>query len=260
MGKMTISKKNGKRAVSLLCRHNQNRGKNRVIVVSSGSPFRIIKKLVNEFPNFRIAMIDKDPLGGICLTRGCVPTKLMLYSAELISLFNESSSLCVDAEIKNIRFRDIMHRTRSYIQNRVSDKRSFINNHDNIDYYAGIAQFIEPYTLKIGNDLLKGENIILCLGSEPFIPPIEGIKTVDYYTNKNILKMDHLPSSMVFIGGGFISIEFGFFFSRMGVEVTIIEGKDRILGPVEPEISNVIYQELSDHLEIHTSSQVISIR
>ncbi len=231
-----------------------------LIALSSGSPFRIVKKFIAEEPNATIAVIDKDPMGGICLTRGCVPTKLMLYPAQLIRETQDYKRLGLIGKPPEPNFSHIMERMRSYVQKRVKDKQNFFKEHGNVDYYSGLAEFVDETTLKINDRRIYSEKIILCLGSEPFVPDIGGMNDINYHTNKTVVNMRKLPRSIVFVGGGFIAIEFGHFFAAMGSKVTIIEYNDRILGPAEPEISHVAHMELKKHLNIVLNHQVSELK
>ncbi|MBD3189835.1 MAG: dihydrolipoyl dehydrogenase [Candidatus Heimdallarchaeota archaeon] len=231
-----------------------------LIAIGSGTPFNILTRLVREGLELKVAMIDKDPIGGICLTRGCIPSKILLYPAELVREQEKWHRFGISGKIDHIDFKKIMERTRSFITPKVERKRQFFSEQKQMDYYTGIAEFSAPYTLKVGEETIKAEKILLCLGSEPTIPPIQGLNNIPYQTNKTIFNLKELPESICFVGGGYIAAELGHFFAAIGSEVTIIGRNPQFIPGEEPEVSALAEKELSKHLTIHTGYEVRTIK
>lgn len=231
-----------------------------LIAVGSGTPFNILIRLVKEESGLKVAMIDKDPIGGICLTRGCIPSKILLYPAELIREQEKWAKFGISGKIDHINFKKIMARMRSFITPKVERKRQFFSQQEQMDYYNGTAEFIAPYILQVGEERIKAEKILLCLGSEPTIPPIQGLDKIRYHTNKTIFFIEDLPESICFVGGGYIAAELGHFFAAMGSEVTIIGRNKQFIPKEEPEVSALAKRELSKHLAIYTGYEVRKIK
>ena len=105
---------------------------------------------------------------------------------------------------------------------------------------AGEAQIIDKNTVRCGEETYEGDNLILCTGSETFIPPIPGVDSVDYWTHREALDNKELPASLVIVGGGVIGMEFASFFNSLGVQVTVIEMMDEILGGMDKELSALL--------------------
>jgi len=230
-----------------------------LIVIGTGSSMTVVEGYLNKYPNAKVAVIDKDKPGGICLTRGCIPSKILLYPAELLSLIRKSQEFGIDAEIKNIDFKFIMERMRRIINSEIESIRRGLSEHPNIDYYQDKAEFVAPYTLKVGNNIIKSNFIILGIGSRPYIPKIENLEDVGYLTSDTILELDYKPKSIGIIGGGYIAAEYGHFLSSMGCEVKIIGRNPQFLPDEEPEISNVLRKELEERMEIYTNYEVFRV-
>jgi dihydrolipoamide dehydrogenase len=231
-----------------------------LIAVGSGTGSVLITKLLKKNPKMRIAVIDKDPFGGICLTRACVPSKILVYSADLIREAQDNSEeFGVSLSVEKIDFQYIMNRMRKMINGMVSTKKKRLLGKEQIDYYEGVAEFVKPSVLKVGDEVMKGEKILLILGSEPSIPPIKGIEDIEYQTNKTVFDMKELPKSIVFVGGGFIAAEFGHFFAAMGSKVTIIGRNKQFLPKEEPEVSKSVLKELRKNMTILTNHEVIQM-
>ena len=207
-----------------------------LIVIGSGSAMNIVDPMIQEKPNTRIAVIDKDEPGGICLTRGCIPSKILVYPAELVRTVEEAAELGIDATVKKIDFPAIMERMRSLIGKDIEQIREGLSASENIDYYAAPAEFIAPYSLKVKGDSVHAPMIFLCIGSKITIPPIKGLDNLNYHTSDTVLKLKQLPESIAIVGGGYIAAEYGHFFSSMGSKVTIIGRNPQFLPTEEHDV------------------------
>lgn len=231
-----------------------------LIIIGSGSATNLVDPLIQSNPEIKIAIIDKDEPGGICLTRGCIPSKILLYPAELVRYIEEASELGVEADIKNIDFLKIMERMRSLIGNDIKSIRQGLSSSGNIDYYHDVAEFVSPYTMKVGSETVKSEMIFLTLGSMATIPNIKGLNEVGYLTSDTAFKLVTLPKSIGIVGGGYIAAEFGHFFSAMGSSVTIVGRNARLLPDEEPEVSELAKIEFGKHMKIITNHEVIETK
>ena len=227
-----------------------------LIIIGTGSATNLLDALIQRNPKIKIAIIDKDETGGICLTRGCIPSKILLYPAELVRNIEEARELGIQTEIKKIDFLKIMDRMRFLIGKDVDSIREGLSSSENIDYYQSVAEFVSPYTMKVGGETITAKMIFLCLGSKTIIPPIKGIEETGYITSDTILKLTTLPKSVVVVGGGYIAAEYGHFLSSMGSNVTIVGRNPRFLPEEEPEVSELARKDLGKHIEIITNHEV----
>ncbi len=227
-----------------------------LIAIGSGSAMNIVSVVIQENPGIKIAVIDKDEPGGICLTRGCIPSKILLYPAELVRTLGRAGDFGIEVDVRKIDFETIMERMRTLIAGDIKMIRQGLSHSENIDYFPAVAEFVGPYTLKVGNEKITSKMIFLCTGSKPIIPPIKGLEKVDYLTSDTVLKMKRLPESIAIVGGGYIAAEYGHFFSSMGSKVTIIGRNPQFLKQEEPEVSALIEKELEKHMTILTNYEV----
>ena len=230
-----------------------------VIAIGTGSSMNVVSAIMQRDPSSRIAVIDKDEPGGICLTRGCIPSKMLLYPAELVRVVQRTGLFGIESKIGKIDFRKVMKRMRDYIDKDIDMIRNGLS-HGALDYYNSTAEFVAPYTLKVNGEKIKGDMILLCTGSEIFIPPIEDLDSVRYHTSDTILHMTELPRSLVIVGGGYIAAEYGHFFSAMGSKVVIIGRNPQFLKQEEPEIAAVARQKLGEHMRIITDHEVKKVK
>lgn len=231
-----------------------------LIVIGTGSAMNIVDPMIQENPNIRIAVIDKDEPGGICLTRGCIPSKLLLYPAELVRVIGEAHELGIDAIIKKVDFERVMERMRTLVYEDIDQIREGLSSSKNIEYYPAPAEFVSPYTLKVNGADITSKMIFLCIGSKITIPPIKGLDKVNYHTSDTVLKLKQLPESIAIVGGGYIAAEYGHFFSSMGSKVTIIGRNAQFLPEEEPEVSALAKRKLGRHMTILTNHEVTEVR
>jgi dihydrolipoamide dehydrogenase len=231
-----------------------------LIAIGTGSAMNFIETLLRWDPDIKIAVIDKDDPGGICLTRGCIPTKILVYPAEVIRTLERARNLGIEVSIRRIDFQGIMNRMQSGIQKEVREIGKSLTESENIDYYHGVAEFTGPYRLKVGDKNLTSELIFLCLGSRPLIPAVKGLAKVQYYTSDTILDIKTPPARLTILGGGYIAAEYGHFFSAMGSKVTILGRNPQFLPQEEPEVSELAKSEMSQHLDILTNHEVREVR
>ena len=231
-----------------------------LIVIGTGSGMNYVGSILEMHPGFKIAVIDKDEPGGICLTRGCIPSKLLLYPAELIRTIGKAKKFGIDIEIKNVDFKYIMDRMRAIISMDIGSIREGLSSDPNVDYYHDIADFVSPYTMKVGSTFITSKMIFLCTGSKSTIPKLKGLEEAGYLTSDTVLEMTKLPASIAIIGGGYISAEYGHFFSSMGSKVTIIGRNKQFIPEEEPEISNLAKKDMSLFMDIITGHEVEEVK
>ena len=231
-----------------------------LIAIGTGSVINIVEAMIIENPNIRVAVIDKDEPGGICLTRGCIPSKLLLYPAELLRTFENVKIFGINFEIKGIDFKKVMERMRKLIQTDIDKVRRGLSQSKNIDYYNETAEFVDPYKLKVGNQTITSKMILLGTGSKPNIPPIKGIDKIAFLTSDTILKISELPKSVIIVGGGYIAAEYGHFLSSMGSKVTIIGRNPQFIPEEEPEISKLAKKELEKNMVIYLNYEAKELK
>jgi len=220
-----------------------------LISIGTGSAMGIVEAMIQENPKIRVAVIDKDEPGGICLTRGCIPSKL-LYPAELVRTIEKARTFGIDSEIRKVDFKKVMERMRNIIYADINKIRQGISQSKHVDYYPEVAEFVAPYTLKVGKETITAKMIILGTGSKPAIPPIKGIEETGYLTSDTILNISELPASIVIVGGGYIAAEYSHFLSSMGAKVTVIGRNSQFIPEEEPEVSALAQRELGKHVTI----------
>lgn len=229
-----------------------------VIVIGSGAGAGIVDAALSN--SLTTALVDKGPLGGTCLNLGCIPSKLLIYPADVIAEIQEAKKLGIHAEITGIDFNSIMERMRGTVQEGQSHIRTGIENTEGLDFYEGEGHFIGEYTIEIKGEKIKAQKIFIASGARPLIPPIKGIDKIDYLTNENVLELEKRPESIVIIGGGYIAAEYGHFFASMGTAVTVLQRGDKLVPNEEPEVSDLLKKVMEKRMNIYMDTEALEVK
>ncbi|MGM9799051.1 MAG: dihydrolipoyl dehydrogenase [Parabacteroides sp.] len=192
-------------------------------------------------------LFEKNALGGVCLNEGCVPTKTLLYSAKNYDMIRHAAKYAVKAENPSFDLGKIIARKNKVVKKLTAGIRMKMTEAGATVVSA--EAFIEgraadgTLTITAGDARYEAANLLLCTGSETVIPPIPGLSETAYWTSREALQSKELPTSLVIIGGGVIGMEFASFFNSLGVEVHVVEMLDKILGPMDRELSEMLQAE-----------------
>ena len=192
-------------------------------------------------------LFEKNALGGVCLNEGCVPTKTLLYSAKVFDTIKHAPKYAVSAENPAIDFPKIIARKNKVVKKLTAGIRMKMKE-NGVEVVSGEAEIkgrAADGTIAVasGEVVYEAANLLICTGSETVIPPIPGLAETEYWTSREALLSKELPASLVIIGGGVIGMEFASFFNSMGTEVHVVEMLDKILGPMDRELSEMLQAE-----------------
>jgi dihydrolipoamide dehydrogenase len=229
-----------------------------VLVIGSGSGMIVASAAVDH--GFKTAVVDSGPMGGTCLNRGCVPSKMLIYPADVVAILKEAEKLGVNATVNSIDFKNIMDRMHTLVNGDSSKSARAVEATPELTWFKDTGEFISDYAMQVGEHTINAKMIFIVSGARPGIPPVKGIESVDYLTSDTVLELEKPPNSIIIIGGGYIGVEYGHFFSGIGTKTTIIQRPSRILPEEEPEISDLLQKEMARRMEIHTSLEVVEVK
>jgi pyruvate/2-oxoglutarate dehydrogenase complex dihydrolipoamide dehydrogenase (E3) component len=218
----------------------------------------------------RVALIEKNLLGGDCLYTGCVPSKTLIKSARFAGQLKRAGDF--GFELSGFRFRNDSFAS---VTNRVQSVIRIIERHDAPEVFEamgaevifGAPRFINSHEIEVSlkdsgeTKILRGRRFCLATGSRPLVPPIEGLEETGFITNEEVFHLTELPERLIVLGGGPIGLELGQSFQRFGSRVTIVEADGRILSKEDGEVSALLEKILrNEGLEIHTGAKAVGAR
>lgn len=230
-----------------------------VAILGSGSgAFAAAIKAAELGAKVLLAEKEDSMVGGTCLNVGCVPTKNLLYISQLYWEANHHPFRGLFIQNSSLNFSELIKQKHELIQElRQRKYLSILESNPNIQLQMGDTSFLDRKTIQVGMKMVTSDKFIIATGARAGIPPIPGLNTVSYLTNREILALNELPASLLIIGGGVIAVEFAQMFARFGSQVTILEAAPRILTTEEPEISERLTQYLEEEgIRIHVNVQI----
>jgi dihydrolipoamide dehydrogenase len=190
----------------------------------------------------RVALIEKDKVGGTCLHRGCIPTKALLHAAEVADASRESEKFGVRTSFEGIEMPAVLSYQQGVVERLWKGLQSTIASRK-IDTILGDGKLISPTSVAVNGATYTGDHVVLATGSVPRSLPgltLDGVRVI---TSDDALRLDRVPSSVVILGGGVIGVEFASVWRSFGAEVTIVEMAPQLL-PLEDEASAKVLQRV----------------
>jgi pyruvate/2-oxoglutarate dehydrogenase complex dihydrolipoamide dehydrogenase (E3) component len=214
-----------------------------IVIIGGGSGGLVVASAAAQL-NAKVALIEKDRLGGDCLWFGCVPSKSLLQASRVAHTVKTSARFGVDTTPPDIEFSEAMGHVQQVIRT--------IQPHDSPERFEGLGvevifgegQFKDQKTFTVNGRDLSARAFVISTGSRPKIPPVEGIAEAGFITNEQVFSLKECPESLAVIGGGPIGCELGQALHRLGSQVTIISSRDHILPKEDPEAALVVEEQM----------------
>ena len=173
----------------------------------------------------------------MCVTEGCIPTKTLLYSAKTLDNARLAQKYAVNVTVEGFDLPKIVARKQKVVRKLVLGVKAMLTA-QKVQIVTGEAQIADAQHIVCGEETYECIHLLLCTGSETFVPPIPGVQEVPYWTHREALDCKELPQTLTIVGGGVIGMEFASYFTSLGVKVTVIEMLDEILGGLDKEIAS----------------------
>lgn len=230
------------------------------LIIIGGGPAGYTAAETAGKAGMQVLLIEKENLGGVCLNEGCIPTKTLLYSAKSYDSAKHASKYAVNTAEASFDLPKIIARKSKVVRKLVLGVKAKLTAH-NVAILTGEAEVVDDHHVRCQGELYSCDNLMLCTGSQTFVPPIPGLETVDYWTHREALNSKELPKSLVIVGGGVIGMEFASFFNSLEVPVTVIEMMDEILGGMDRELSALLRAEYAKRgINFLMQTKVVAIR
>lgn len=218
------------------------------IVVIGGGPGGYVAAIRAAQLGAKVILVEKEKIGGTCLNVGCIPTKSLLHSAEVLTHAKDGKKFGIELRIENINWSVVMKRKEQVVNQLVKGVEGLMKSNQ-IEVIKGTASFMDEKTVIVESETesfqLKPDKIILATGAKPAIPPIKGLELVPWLDSQAALRLEQPPNELIIIGGGVIGIEFATIFQRFGSQVTIVEEQSEILPAMDQELAALLRKKLT---------------
>jgi len=205
-----------------------------LVILGAGSGNSLI---VPEMDGWRIAIIERDLFGGTCMNRGCIPSKMLIYAADVADTIRHASKYGVHATFDGADWPAIRDRVFNRIDPIAEGGRQYRHSLDNVVVFEGDARFVAERTLEVNGVQVRGDQVVIAAGARPFIPEVPGLTDGPFHTSDTVMRIDRLPEHLIVLGGGFIAAELGYVFHALGSKVTMINRGNLLLRAEDHDIS-----------------------
>jgi len=228
-----------------------------LIVIGSGSGLEVAKAIAQHGP--KVAIVERSKMGGTCLNSGCIPSKLLLHSADVAETIKRAHLFGINTNGFSVDFRMIVEKVNAIIDNDSDKIRNALEGLDNPQLFSSECKFIGKKTISCedNKEELTAEKILIAAGSRPKIPDIKGLNNTSYLTSAEALRLTKQPKVLTIIGGGYIACELAHFFGSLGTDIHIIQHKDRLI-PSE-DVSKKITELYSKKYNLHLGCTAQSV-
>ena len=226
-----------------------------VIVIGGGSAGYAAARTAREL-GANVAIIDKGPLGGLCILRGCMPTKAILRSSEIMALMRRAREFGLRASNLRADLGEINDRKRALVRE-FADYRIAQLRDPRFALLSGGARFVDRNTIAVGRRTPTARSFIISTGSCVADIAIPGLKEVGYLTSDDALELRALPESLIVLGGGPVAVEFAQFFSRLGTRTTLIQRSDHIFSSTDEDLARPVEDRFREEgMRVFTGTQL----
>ena len=230
------------------------------VLVIGGGPGGYVAAIRAAQLGAKVTLAERAEIGGTCLNRGCMPTKALLHSSEVYELATNSADIGIIGRDVAVDWPRVQA-TRQSVSDKLTGGVRALMRANKVTVVEGEAEFTGPKTVKVGDKTLNPDKIIIAVGSKPVMPPIPGLKECPACIDSTAcLKLDHIPESLVVIGGGVIGVELGSVYRRFGSKVSVLELQDRILPQMDGELAELAAAQLvAEGMDLRTGAKVTRV-
>lgn len=225
-----------------------------LLIIGTGSGNSI---LTPDFDDVDVALVERDVFGGTCLNRGCIPSKMFVYAADVAYQANHAAHLGVDAQCNGVDWPAIRDRVFARIDPIAEGGRQYRHSLDHVTVYEGDARFTGHKRIVVNGEEVTADRIVLAAGARPMIPDIPGLAEVGFHTSDTIMRIDAVPRRLLVLGGGFIACELGHVFDSFGADVQIIIRGMTMLRAEDDEIAHRYTEIAQQRFTVHAHTQVV---
>lgn len=228
-----------------------------LVVIGSGSGNSVPDE---DLADWRIAMVEPGTFGGTCLNRGCIPSKMFVYTADVAHQVRTAARYGLDATLHRADWDAIRDRVFGRIDPIARAGRAYRAHLPNTDLYEQPARFVGERSLQVGDTRLTADRVVIAAGSRPDVPAVPGIHDAPHVTSDTVMRLPERPQRLVILGGGFVGAEMGHVFDALGSEVTIVTRGATMLTDEDLEVAEAVtaaYRERG--IAVHTAAHVEGI-
>jgi dihydrolipoamide dehydrogenase len=228
-----------------------------LIVIGSGSGLDVANAVAQE--GLRVAIVEKGRMGGTCLNRGCIPSKLLIHSADVAETIKSAGQFGINVSGFSLDFEKIISRTNGIVDSDSDGIRQAFSEIDNPKLFPQECRFVGEKTISAGGQTIKAEKILIASGTRPAIPEIKGLEGTGFITSDEALRLKKQPRVLTIIGGGYIAAELAHFFGSLGTKINIIQRRNVLVPDEDGEVARKFTEVFSKKYNVYLGYSTESV-
>lgn len=228
-----------------------------LIAIGSGSGLDVANAAAQG--GMKVAVIEKDRMGGTCLNRGCIPSKLLIHSADVMETIRTAGTFGIEVSGVKVDFQKIVRRTNGIIDPDSEGIRKAFESIDNPMLFHAECKFVGKKEIAVAGKTITADKILIASGTRPGIPKIDGLEGSGFITSDEALRLEKQPKVLTIIGGGYIACELGHFFGALGTKVNIVQRRDVLLVDEDEEVAKRFTEVFSKKHGVYTGYNPTSV-
>ncbi|MFQ5951369.1 MAG: FAD-dependent oxidoreductase, partial [Candidatus Geothermarchaeales archaeon] len=228
-----------------------------LVVIGGGSGLDVAVDMADQ--GWTVAVVERGPLGGTCLNRGCIPSKMLIHSADVVETIKTASLFGVKVKGYEIDFASIVRRVSETVDKDAEEIERGLTSVENPVLFKEDCRFVGRKTLQVGKETIAAEKILIAPGGRPRIPEIKGLEESGYVTSDEALRLTTQPKVLTILGGGYIAAELAHFFGSLGTEINIVQRRDLLVPREDGEIARRFTEIFSRKYNVFIGFEPISV-
>ena len=228
-----------------------------LMVIGTGSGLDVASDAAEM--GLSVAVVEEGPFAGTCHNRGCIPSKMLIHSADVMETIRTADRFGIRASVESVDWPGIMRRVFTDIDEEAAEIEEANRSNPNITVFKGSGQFTGPKTLEVNGESIRAETVLIAAGTRPMVPPIAGLDSAPYMTSDEALRLTEQPESMIIVGGGYIAAEMAHFYGAMGTDVTIVYRGGNLLRTQDYQISRRFTEISQSKFDVRLHSEILRV-
>eukprot|EP00761_Pharyngomonas_kirbyi_P001641 gb/GECH01001645.1/.p1 GENE.gb/GECH01001645.1/~~gb/GECH01001645.1/.p1 ORF type:complete len:519 (+),score=118.82 gb/GECH01001645.1/:1-1557(+) len=257
--------------LNIIKRYTSNSEKHYDIVVIGGGAGLAKISSPSMRMGHKVALCEEGRLGGTCLNRGCIPSKMLIHPADVAQMIDESDRFEIQSKGYSVKWKELVSRVNKTITDDSLSINPNIERNENVDWFKDRAKFIGERLLQIGDRVISGDKVFIAAGARPHVPNIPGLKDTPFMTSTEALQAEKQPKRMAVIGGGYIATELAHFYGSLGTELHMFV-RSNLLRFEDTEVAqefsrvftsrypNVYTQTVPSHISYDKASETFQVQ
>lgn len=229
-----------------------------LIVIGTGAGLNVASKARDQ--DLKVALVEDGPLGGTCLNRGCIPSKILIEPANAVRQAEDAKRIGVSTKVEGMDFQVVRKRMWDLVLSDRGGMEKGVASDQGLDFFHVRAEFVGTRRLQVGAEQITAPKVMIACGVRTSVPQVKGLEEVGYLTSETVFDIQHIPPRLAILGGGYKACEFAHFFTAFGTDVTIIGRNPVLLPREEPEVSALVLKKMSELCEVQVNHEAVEAK